>query len=57
MAFRLIPRDEKCYSDFESLADELKHGAGILEQMLGPDHPIWDKADEIKAQYVKYFKV
>jgi predicted phosphate transport protein (TIGR00153 family) len=48
VSFRLIPREEKFYSDFQALADELKTGARMLEQMLGPDHPIWDKADEIK---------
>jgi predicted phosphate transport protein (TIGR00153 family) len=48
MAFRLIPREEKFYNDFLALADELKRGARVLEQMLAPDHPVWDKADEIK---------
>jgi uncharacterized protein len=46
--FRLIPREEKFYSDFQALADELKHGSRLLEEMLAPDQPIWDKADEIK---------
>src|SRR4051812_46921808 len=48
MAFRLIPREEKFYSDFNALGDELKRGANLLEQMLEPDRPVWDKADEIK---------
>ena len=48
MAFRLIPREEKFYSDFEALADELKRGARLLEEMLAPDPPNWNKADEIK---------
>src|SRR5437868_9009405 len=48
MAFRLIPREEKFYKDFQALADELKRGARLLEQMVAPDHPVWDKADEIK---------
>src|SRR5262249_901106 len=48
MAFRLLPREEKFYTDFQLLADELKRGARTLEEMVGPDHPIWDKADEIK---------
>src|SRR5690349_12062139 len=48
MAFRLIPREEKFYTDFLALADELKKGARVLEQMLAPDRPVWDKADEIK---------
>ncbi len=48
MAFRLIPREEKFFSDFQALADELKRGAALLEAMLAPDRPAWDKADEIK---------
>lgn len=48
MAFRLLPREEKFFSDFQALADQLQHGAGLLERMLAPSHPIWDKADEIK---------
>lgn len=48
MAFRLIPREEKFFDDFQALADELMRGATLLEEMLQPEHPIWDKADEIK---------
>jgi uncharacterized protein len=48
MAFRLIPREEKFYTDFQALATELKRGARLLEEMLEPERPIWDKADEIK---------
>src|SRR6266581_3050390 len=48
MAFRLIPREEKFYTDFQALADQLKRGARLLEEMLAPEHPVWDKADEIK---------
>ena len=48
MAFRLIPREEKFYNDFQALADELKRGARLLEEMVVPDHPVWDKAEEIK---------
>jgi uncharacterized protein len=48
MRFRLIPREEKFYKDFQALADELKRGAALLESMLAPDRPVWDKADEIK---------
>jgi predicted phosphate transport protein (TIGR00153 family) len=46
--FNLIPREEKFYNDFQALADELKHGARLLEEMLAAHHPVWDKADEIK---------
>ena len=48
MAFRLIPREEKFYQDFQALGDELKKGARQLEAMLEPDRPVWNKADEIK---------
>ena len=47
MAFRLIPRETRFYDDFQTLADELQAGAKLLEAMLAPDRPIWDKADEI----------
>jgi predicted phosphate transport protein (TIGR00153 family) len=46
--FRLIPREEKFYDDFVAVSGELRHGARLLEEMLAPEHPLWDKADEIK---------
>src|SRR3954451_3580102 len=45
---RLIPRETKFYDDFQALADELHRGAELLEQMLAPEQPVWDKAEEIK---------
>ena len=33
MAFRLIPREEKFFTDFEALADELKRGARLLKTL------------------------
>ena len=48
MPFRLIPREEKFYSDFGSLADELLVGSRMLEEMVAPDKPIYDKSDEIE---------
>ncbi|MCU1385702.1 MAG: putative pit accessory protein [Acidobacteria bacterium] len=48
MAFRWIPKEEKFYSDFLCLADELVTGSRMLEDMLSADRPNWDKADEIK---------
>ena len=48
MAFRLIPKEEKFYADFLTMADELQKGARLLEEMLAGDKPIWDKAEEIK---------
>jgi predicted phosphate transport protein (TIGR00153 family) len=48
VAFRLIPRETRFYDDFVALAEEIRRGAGQLEEMLAPERPIWDKADEIK---------
>jgi len=46
--FRLIPREERFYDDFEALAREITHAARLIEEMVTPEHPIWDKAFEIK---------
>jgi uncharacterized protein len=48
VAFRLIPREARFFDDFVSLAEQIRVGARLFEEMLVPDHPIWDKADEIK---------
>jgi uncharacterized protein len=48
VAFRLIPREERFFDDFVALAEQIRIGAGLLEEMLAPTKPIWDKADEIK---------
>ena len=49
MAWRsLIPREERFYHDFQAMAEQLERGARMLEEMLAPDRPVWDKADEIK---------
>jgi len=48
MAFRLIPREEKFYTDFQAFGDELMRGGRLLEEMLATEQPIWAKADEIK---------
>ncbi|HEY0140285.1 MAG TPA: DUF47 family protein [Thermoanaerobaculia bacterium] len=46
--FRLIPREEKFYEDFKLMADQLRVGARLLEQLLATDPPHYDKAHEIK---------
>jgi predicted phosphate transport protein (TIGR00153 family) len=46
--FRLIPREETFYADFKQMADELRTGARLLEEMFAPDPPLADKAHEIK---------
>jgi hypothetical protein len=48
LAFRLIPREEKFYADFQALADELQRAGAILEEMLAPPESVWEKADVIK---------
>ncbi len=48
MAFRLIPREERFYDDFVAMAEQIRRGATLLDAMLAPERPIWDKADEIK---------
>src|SRR5258708_37139410 len=48
MNFQLLPREEKFYPDFQAVDSELKRGARLLEEMVAPDRPVWDKADEIK---------
>lgn len=48
MAFRLIPREERFFSDFQAFAIELQEGARLLEGMLAPDRPVWEQADAIK---------
>jgi predicted phosphate transport protein (TIGR00153 family) len=48
VAFRLIPREERFYDDFTAMSEQIRYGAQLLEAMLAPDKPLWDKADEIK---------
>jgi hypothetical protein len=48
VAFRLIPKEERFYDDFTAMAEQIRHGAQMLDAMLAPAKPVWDKADEIK---------
>jgi len=48
VAFRLIPREERFYDDFIAMAEQIRGGAILLDAMLAPERPVWDKADEIK---------
>jgi uncharacterized protein len=48
VTFKLLPKEERFYDDFVALAEEIRRGASILEEMLAPEQPLWDKADEIK---------
>ena len=42
MAFRFIPKEEKFFEDFVAMAEQIDRGAGLLEQMLAPEQPLWD---------------
>jgi uncharacterized protein len=46
--FSLIPKEEKFYSDFLSMADQLRFGAKLLDEMFAVEPPIADKAHEIR---------
>jgi predicted phosphate transport protein (TIGR00153 family) len=46
--FRLIPREEKFFADFATLADRIVSGATLLERMLASEPPAWDTALQIK---------
>jgi hypothetical protein len=45
---RLIPREEKFYADFLAMADQLRSGARLLEEMFASDPLAADKAHEIR---------
>ena len=45
---RLIPKEERFYDDFIAMAEQIRGGAVMLDAMLAPERPVWDKADEIK---------
>ena len=48
MAFSLIPKEEKFYNDFLSMADQLRYGAKLLDEMFAVEPPVADKAHEIR---------
>lgn len=47
-AFRLIPKEEKFYSDFLQMADLLVDAGRALEEMLATEPPLYEKATEIR---------
>ena len=49
MAFRLIPREEKFYTDFVDLATQLVAGAAQLDRMLASETPNWEAAEAIQT--------
>jgi predicted phosphate transport protein (TIGR00153 family) len=46
--FSFIPREEKFYADFLAMADQLRRGARLLEEMFAVDPPPFEKAAEIR---------
>lgn len=46
--FRLIPREEKFYTDFLALSDQIVSAAGLLDGMLASDPPDWEAAQQIQ---------
>jgi predicted phosphate transport protein (TIGR00153 family) len=46
--FSLLPREEKFYADFLSMADQLRIGSRMLEEMFAVEPPVADKAHEIR---------
>ncbi len=46
--FRLIPREEKFYDDFMAMADQIRNGARLLDDMFSTDPPQMEKAHEIR---------
>jgi predicted phosphate transport protein (TIGR00153 family) len=47
--FSLIPHEEKFFTEFVALAEELRKGARLLKQMLASSPPDVGKVEEIKA--------
>jgi predicted phosphate transport protein (TIGR00153 family) len=47
-AFRLIPKEEKFYTEFIALADRIVSGTTLLEKMLATDPPAYELGIEIK---------
>jgi uncharacterized protein len=47
-AFSLIPKEERFFSDFVGLSEQIRTAARTLKQMLASDPPDMVKADEIK---------
>ncbi len=46
--FRLIPREEKFFQDFDAMADQIRIAARMLVEMLAQNPPIAARAHEIK---------
>ena len=40
MAFRLIPKEERFFDDFVAMAEQIRRGAALLQEMLVPEQPL-----------------
>jgi predicted phosphate transport protein (TIGR00153 family) len=49
VAFHLLPRGEKFYTEFTALADQLVKGAAQLAHMLASEPPDWEVARDIRT--------
>ena len=47
--FSLVPREGKFFEDFATMAEQLRLGARLLDDMLSKDPPVWSMADEIRG--------
>jgi predicted phosphate transport protein (TIGR00153 family) len=47
--FRLIPREERFFTDLSQMADAIAEGAAIFEAILATDPPAVARAGEVKA--------
>ena len=49
MRFRLIPREERFFTDLSAMADAIAEGAAVFEAMLAADPPALARAGEVQA--------
>ena len=49
MRFRLLPRDERFFTDLSAMADAIAEGAAVFEAMLAADPPALARAGEVQA--------
>jgi predicted phosphate transport protein (TIGR00153 family) len=47
--FRLIPREERFFTDLSAMADAIAEGAAIFEAILASDPPALQRAGEVQA--------
>jgi hypothetical protein len=47
--FRLIPREERFFTDLSQMADAIAEGAAVFEAILASDPPAVARAGEVKA--------